>query len=56
MPIQSGSRHRGRIVGILVALTFMLMPSIGHAQPDPRVAKSMEALKTMTAKLGAPKL
>jgi hypothetical protein len=55
MPAQSGSRLQGRIVGILVA-TFIVMPSIGHAQPDPRVAKSVEALKTMTAKLGAPKL
>ena len=47
-------------VGILAAgcfvATFMLMPSIGHAQADPRVTKSMETLKAMTAKLGAPKL
>ena len=47
-------------VGILVAgcfvATFMLMPSVGHAQADPRVTKSMETLKTMTAKLGAPKV
>jgi hypothetical protein len=42
-------------VGCLVA-TFMLMPSVGHAQADPRVTKSMETLKAMTAKLGAPKL
>ena len=56
MPTQSALRHRGRIVGILVAATLILLPSIGHAQPDPRVGKSMEALKTMTAKLGAPKL
>ena len=45
-------------VGILVAgcfvATFMLMPSVGHAQADPRVTKSMETLKTMTAKLGVP--
>ena len=31
-------------------------PKCGHAQADPRVAKSMEALKAMTAKLGTPKL
>ena len=47
-------------VGILAAgyfvATFILMPSVGHAQADPRVAKSMETLKAMTAKLGAPKL
>ena len=55
MPAQSGSRLQRRILSILVA-TFILMPSIGHAQPDPRVAKSVEALKTMTAKLGVPKL
>jgi hypothetical protein len=27
-----------------------------HAQTDPRITKSMESLKAMTAKLGAPKL
>jgi hypothetical protein len=47
-------------LGILAAgcfvATFMLMPSVGHAQADPRVTKSMETLKAMTAKLGAPKL
>jgi hypothetical protein len=36
--------------------TFMLMSGTGHAQADPRVAKSMETLKAMTAKLGAPKV
>jgi hypothetical protein len=60
MPTHSGSRHQGRIVGILAAgcfvATFMLMPSVGHAQADPRVTKSIETLKAMTAKLGAPKL
>ena len=34
----------------------LLVPSVGHAQADPRVTKSMETLKAMTAKLGAPKL
>ncbi len=60
MLIHSGSRHQGRIVSILATgcfvATLMLMPSVGHAQADPRVTKSMETLKTMTAKLGAPKL
>ena len=60
MLIHSGSRHQGRIVGILATgcfvATLMLMPSVGHAQADPRVTKSMETLKAMTAKLGAPKL
>jgi len=41
--------------GCLIA-TAVLTPSVGHAQTDPRVAKSMETLKTMTAKLGTPKL
>ena len=45
---------------ILVAACFvtttLLMPSVGHAQADPRVQKSMESLKSMTAKLGAPKV
>jgi hypothetical protein len=48
------------IVGVLAAgcfiATSMLMPSVGNAQADPRVAKSMETLKAMTAKLGAPKV
>jgi hypothetical protein len=43
----------GILGGCLVAAS-VVAPSIGHAQADPKVAKSMEAL--MTAKLGAPKL
>src|SRR6516165_85394 len=47
-------------VGILVAASFVMMtlllPSIAHAQADPRVQKSMELLKSTTAKLGAPKV
>ena len=34
----------------------VLVPNAGHAQADPRVTKSMESLKGMTAKLGTPKL
>ena len=34
----------------------LLMPSLGNAQSDPRVQKSMDLLKSMTAKLGAPKI
>jgi Cache 3/Cache 2 fusion domain len=34
----------------------ILGTSPGHAQTDPRVVKSMEALKAMTTKLGAPKV
>jgi hypothetical protein len=41
--------------GCLVA-SAVLVPSVGHAQGDPRVTKSMETLKAMTAKLGMPKL
>ena len=51
---------QGRIVRILAGgcfvATLMLMPSVGQAQADPRVTKSIETLKAMTAKLGAPKL
>ena len=51
--------RKSRLVGILVAACFatatLLMPSLGRAQADPRVQKSMELLKSMTAKLGAPK-
>jgi hypothetical protein len=46
-------------VGILAAASFvmiLLMPGITHAQTDPRVQQSMELLKSMTAKLGAPKV
>jgi hypothetical protein len=32
------------------------LPNVTHAQVDPRVTKSMGTLKTMTAKLGTPKL
>ena len=60
MSTHSGSRHQGRIVSIVAAgcfaATVMLMPSVGYAQADPRVTKSMETLKALTAKLGAPKL
>jgi hypothetical protein len=31
-----------------------MMPNVGYAQADPRITKSMESLKGMTAKLGAP--
>jgi hypothetical protein len=41
--------------GCLVA-SAVLVPSVGHAQADQRVTKSMETLKAMTAKLGTPKL
>ena len=53
-------KWKGRFVGILTAVccaaTFQLMPSAGNAQIDQRVQKSMELLKSMTAKLGAPKI
>ncbi len=52
--------RRSYVIGILAAVCFgitgSMIPSIGHAQADPRVTKSMESLKGMTAKLGAPKL
>ena len=48
------------VINILAAMcciaTCAAVPSAGHAQADPRIAKSMESLKAMTAKLGAPKL
>jgi hypothetical protein len=52
--------RKSRLIGILVAACFatatLLMPSLGRAQADPRVQKSMELLKSMTAKLGEPKV
>src|SRR5262245_50963269 len=41
--------------GCIVAAS-LLVSGIGHAQTDARVAKSMETLKAMTARLGAPKI
>ena len=39
-----------------VAAVIMLMPRAGNTQEDQRVQKSMELLKSMTAKLGPPKI
>ena len=48
------------IVSVLAAgcfiATSMLMPSVGNAQADPKVAKAMADLKARTAKLGKPKV
>lgn len=48
------------LFGVMAAVSLfaasVLMPGIGHAQADTRVAKSMETLKAMTAHLGAPKV
>src|SRR5262245_65367527 len=46
----------GIATAIAVAMMALLMPSQGQAQTDPRVQKSMELLKSMTAKLGAPRV
>lgn len=52
--------RKNLLVGMLAAgcfiATSVLMPSIGNAQPDPRVANSLASLKAMASKLGAPKL
>lgn len=48
------------LVGILISACFvatiLLMPGVAYAQADPRVQKSVELLKSMTAKLGPPKV
>jgi Cache 3/Cache 2 fusion domain len=48
------------VISILAAVcciaTSAVVPSTGNAQTDPRIAKSMDSLEAMTAKLGAPKL
>ena len=58
MPIHLGSRHQGRIVGILAAgcfvATFMLMPSVGHAQADPKSHKINGNLKGHDCEIGSP--
>ena len=52
--------RKSSLVGILAAACFvtttLLMPSVAYAQADPRVQKSMELLKSMTAQLGAPRV
>jgi hypothetical protein len=51
--------RKNLFVGILAAgfiTASAVAPSVGYAQADPRVTKSMETLKAMTAKLGPPKL
>ena len=52
--------NRKSLLGILFAAcliaTSTVLPGIGRAQEDVRIAKSMELLMAMTAKLGAPKL
>jgi len=40
-------------VAMLIAV---LMPTTGYAETDSRIAKSMDHLKALTAKLGAPKV
>jgi hypothetical protein len=48
---------RLQLLAIVTALAVITTAaSVAHAQADPRVTKSMESLKAMTAKLGAPKL
>jgi Cache 3/Cache 2 fusion domain len=51
--------RKNLFVGVLVACCLaasVLAPRVGYAQANPRVTKSMDTLKAMTAKLGAPKL
>lgn len=52
--------RKNLVISIFAAVcclaTSAVVPSAGHAQADPRITKSIESLKSMTAKLGAPKL
>jgi hypothetical protein len=41
---------------LIIALSIGLLATIAHAENDTRINKSMESLKAMTAKLGAPTL
>jgi hypothetical protein len=41
---------------LIIALSIGLLATIAYAESDSRVSKSMESLKGMTAKFGAPKL
>ena len=53
-------RKNAFFVGILAAGCFVaasvVAPSVGNAQADPRITKSMGSLKGMAPTLGAPKL
>src|SRR4249920_2415721 len=57
---RSQMNRKNLFVGILAAGCFITAsvaaPRVGLAQADPRITKSMETLKAMSAKLGAPKL
>jgi hypothetical protein len=46
----------GLLAAACLVAASVLMPGLGRAQADARVAKSMETLKEMTAKLGVPKI
>jgi hypothetical protein len=59
--VAGASQMNGKIFlgAILIALSLIAataMPNSVRAQEDQRIAKSMESLMAMTAKLGAPKL
>jgi hypothetical protein len=56
MAMPRNNHLAGIATAAAVAMMALLMPSQGQAQTDPRVQKSMEILKSMTAKLGAPKI
>ena len=43
-------------IGCCFATCAAMMPHIADAQADPRIAKSMETLKAMAARFGAPKI
>jgi hypothetical protein len=55
---KGGHHMKGKLLILLAAgsLLASLASNSGFAQSDARVAKSMETLKAMTAKLGAPKV
>ena len=50
------SLRNGILAAGFVFATLALMPSVGSAQADPRVASSIASMKAMAAKLGAPKV
>jgi hypothetical protein len=57
---RSKMNRKNFVISILAAVCCIaacaVVPSTGNAQTDPRITKSMDSLKAMTAKLGAPKL
>jgi hypothetical protein len=50
------SHLNGTLAAACFAMAVLLTPSAGHAQAQQRAIKAMQLLKSVTAKLGAPRI